>query len=497
MENPGRFGQALAIGLLSDTDFFMKRFAAIFCLLLASVGLSHPVSAQSSADLAVDFSAAELSWDDRRFLQTALAFEGQYQGLLDGAWGRLSDEAFTRYTYQRFGTAPEGWHMVVLAWSFFERYERDGWHVQPFPGLGLSGLVPQQRLIVDAPSAHFTNWRHDGSSLSISFGRHEAEVTQGLHDYTEGQHAGREAPYSVRRTNFAVTVAERDTGQVLYTRSNFVQGGWATVMLSAEARDRAILNVVAASIAEGPGDPIVITTGGRLDRAVQAALAVLDESPPPETAVRTPPEQDAPRGSASGSGFVVSEAGHVMTNAHVVEGCTRFRVDGAPARLVDTSESVDLALLQADAAAGKAVAVFAPGPARLNSDVTAVGFPYAGLLGGLNVTRGSVSSMTGPGGEMTVMQVTAPVQKGNSGGPLIGPEGTVVGVVVSKLDARKVADLMDDVPQNVNFAVRGEMAKMFLAQNGLDPQIGAAEGRVDPVALAEAAAGYTAFIECE
>jgi len=115
----------------------------------------------------------------------------------------------------------------------------------------------------------------------------------------------------------------------------------------------------------------------------------------------------------------------------------------------------------------------------------------------LNVTRGSVSDMSGLGGDGTTMQVTAPIQQGNSGGPLVGPGGQVVGVVVSKLDVLKFADLIGDVPQNVNFAVRGEIAKLFMAQNGLDVPLGQDTGPLGPVELAEQAQRYTAFIACE
>jgi S1-C subfamily serine protease len=97
---------------------------------------------------------------------------------------------------------------------------------------------------------------------------------------------------------------------------------------------------------------------------------------------------------------------------------------------------------------------------------------------------------------MNGMQITAPVQPGNSGGPLVAADGEVVGVVVSKLDATYVADLTGDIPQNVNFAIRGEIAKLFLFQNGVEPTLGVSDIPISPVDLAEAASGYTGFVEC-
>lgn len=65
------------------------------------------------------------------------------------------------------------------------------------------------------------------------------------------------------------------------------------------------------------------------------------------------------------------------------------------------------------------------------------------------------------------MQISAPVQPGASGGPVFDRNGLVVGVVVAKLDAARVADLTGDIPQNINFAVRAEIAKLFLAAQGV------------------------------
>ena len=51
------------------------------------------------------------------------------------------------------------------------------------------------------------------------------------------------------------------------------------------------------------------------------------------------------------------------------------------------------------------------------------------------------------------MQITAPVQPGNSGGPLLDGAGNVLGVVVAKLDALYVAEAIGDIPQKLNFAI--------------------------------------------
>lgn len=480
----------------------MKRILNILLVGLLWVHLPTVVTSQDYETLYRDFDSNALTRADKRFLQTALAFEGHYNGLLDGDWGGLSRRALQGYSRQEFGTESEDWHMAMLAWSFFELAERDGWDIRYFSSMGTSLLWPEKTIVRDPATEFFQNYHHSQSSLSLSMSVSSQQTTQSFHDFTAEQHAIASKPYSVRKSNLAVTSATKADGSTLYTRSDFVQGAWSTVILSAKKWDGPILNAVAASISVGRAEHLSIAKGGRLEDAIQKTIALVnDQEDAPQTSNQKPskPPNDEPKSgndSYSGSGFVVSENGHVMTNAHVVNECSMITVDGEPAELLSASDEFDLALLYSEGTKNKTVAVFAASSAKLNSDVTAIGFPYAGLLGGINVTRGSVSSLKGLGGNLTTMQITSPVQSGNSGGPLLSSDGEVVGVVVSKLDAAKVSDAMGDVPQNVNFAVRGEIAKLFLAQNGVDAILSITDDRLEPEVLAEKARGFTVFIEC-
>ena len=113
----------------------------------------------------------------------------------------------------------------------------------------------------------------------------------------------------------------------------------------------------------------------------------------------------------------------------------------------------DLALIEGPTSSKSAT--FSQGRGvRPGDDIVVIGFPLHGLLtSDPSVTTGNVSALAGPGDDRRFLQITAPVQQGNSGGPLLDLAGNVVGVVVAKLDAIKVANLIGDIPQNVNFAV--------------------------------------------
>jgi S1-C subfamily serine protease len=204
----------------------------------------------------------------------------------------------------------------------------------------------------------------------------------------------------------------------------------------------------------------------------------------------------APAQSGTGTGFVVTGTGHLLTNQHVISGCGSLTVDGRSAVVLAEDAVFDLALLKVDALSGVGPAVFAGSPARLNSDVTVVGYPLSGLLGGLNVTRGAVTSTKGIGGDGINMQISAPVQPGNSGGPVLNGAGQVVGVVVARLSDSYAVESYGAVPQNVNFAIRGEIAKLFLAQNGIEPVVVDAGMALPPEDLAEVAQGFTRLVVC-
>jgi S1-C subfamily serine protease len=125
------------------------------------------------------------------------------------------------------------------------------------------------------------------------------------------------------------------------------------------------------------------------------------------------------------------------------------------------------------------------------------GHPLSGLLGeDLVVASGQVNSLAGLGNDPTRMQISAPVQPGNSGGPVVDRFGSVVGVVVSKLDVLKVAPVIGDVSQNVNFAIKAEMLRLFLDTNRVG-YVGAVQGRrLEGSELAERARGFTVQVLC-
>lgn len=170
----------------------------------------------------------------------------------------------------------------------------------------------------------------------------------------------------------------------------------------------------------------------------------------------------APVEGMSGTGFVISSSGLVITAHHVVDGAKNIRVyrgsKGYVAEVVTANKTLDLALLRTDAALNPLR--MAPSQSvRLAQGVFTIGFPNTDVQGlSPKVTRGEISSLSGLRDSPRHWQISAPVQPGNSGGPLFDTSGRVIGMVVSTLTATSSGS----IPQNVNYALKGDFIRSAL-----------------------------------
>ncbi|OGA52326.1 MAG: hypothetical protein A3G24_25510 [Betaproteobacteria bacterium RIFCSPLOWO2_12_FULL_62_13] len=232
------------------------------------------------------------------------------------------------------------------------------------------------------------------------------------------------------------------------------------------------------------------------------------EFAPPESgsdmaeAVKLACQRLAARRSSSGSGIVISRDGYILTNQHVVRQCESYEViDDANRRLKAALQAVDvakdLALLTVKEQFPSAAPVRKDAAPKLGEAVTVVGYPLVAVLGTRpTVGFGHISSTVGVRGKPTHMQISVPVQRGNSGGPVLDQAGNVIGVVVSKLDALKVAQRMGDLPQNVNFAIKGEVVRSFLEAQNVDFTASDAAAKLENTEIASRGAAVTVRVRC-
>ena len=148
---------------------------------------------------------------------------------------------------------------------------------------------------------------------------------------------------------------------------------------------------------------------------------------------RPQPKQQPRQGMAQGSGFFVSQDGYVVTNNHVVENAAEVELvtdsgKTLAAKVIGTDPRTDLALLKVKDAGDFPFVKLAEGKARIGDWVLAIGNPFG--LGG-TVTAGIVSAQgrdIGSGPYDDFIQIDAPINRGNSGGPTFNQNGEVVGV---------------------------------------------------------------------
>jgi Trypsin-like peptidase domain len=205
---------------------------------------------------------------------------------------------------------------------------------------------------------------------------------------------------------------------------------------------------------------------------------------------------------SSGSGVVIGARGEILTNSHVVEACTEINVqfssrDSGKAVLVARDEKNDLAVVRANKPSA-AIAAFRDGPpVRTGDTVIALGYPLSGLLASTgNLSLGNVSALAGLGDDSRYLQISAPVQPGNSGGPLLDASGHLIGIVTAKLNAARVAKFTGDIPQNVNFALKGEVAQTFLDSKSFPYQKVHSDQKLSPADVGDIALPFTVHIEC-
>ena len=205
----------------------------------------------------------------------------------------------------------------------------------------------------------------------------------------------------------------------------------------------------------------------------------------------------------TGTGFFVSTNGHVVTNQHVVDGCVgdiQGNLTGeAPAtlRVVSTDETNDLALLQVPGTF-KEVAKIKDKAVQSGDSVVAIGFPFHGMLtSDFTVTTGIVSSLSGILNDTRFLQISAAVQPGNSGGPLLASSGDVVGVVAAKLNALRVARATGSIPENINFAIKTGALRDFLDNSVVPYQISDGKTELKTTDIARNARAFTLLISCK
>jgi S1-C subfamily serine protease len=208
--------------------------------------------------------------------------------------------------------------------------------------------------------------------------------------------------------------------------------------------------------------------------------------------------------SKTGTGFVINEDGDVVTNAHVVDACaaisTSFEQGSSSTAKVAAIDKVnDLAVLRTGHKTARTAAIKSSDQVRLGEPVAAFGFPLAQVLSrNGNFTVGNVTALAGLRDDNRYLQVSAPVQQGNSGGPLLDQAGNVIGVVSAKLDVLTIAKATQgDIAQNVNFAIKSSLVQEIANSNRIKYSSHISDKPLQSADLADLAQAISVFVLCK
>jgi S1-C subfamily serine protease len=223
--------------------------------------------------------------------------------------------------------------------------------------------------------------------------------------------------------------------------------------------------------------------------------------PPPGT---PPPSQKRESKSSVGSGFFVSKPmgadfAYAVTNFHVIDGCkSGFRIrypvyQPVNAHIHAVDPANDLALLSTKLPASGFPSF------RLNlkhgEQIASYGFPYGNDFA--SFTMGNVTSVVGLDNNTSAFQISAPVQPGNSGGPLLDMNARVVGMAQGILGTLRAAEALGGaIPQNVNFGITATTIIGFLQAHSVDYRIDTERTKFEPEQIAEEAKKFTVKVTC-
>jgi S1-C subfamily serine protease len=189
----------------------------------------------------------------------------------------------------------------------------------------------------------------------------------------------------------------------------------------------------------------------------------------------------------SGTGFAISSNGIIATNHHVVNEAKNIKVRGINgdfsktyrARVVSEDKNNDLAIIQVDdisfSSLGTIPYVLSYKSCDVGSSIFCLGYPLVATMGDeVKLTNGIISSKSGFQGDITTYQVSAPVQPGNSGGPLFDDKGNLIGIINAKhletenvsyaIKASYLLNLIDIMPTSPSLQTQNTLSGKSLSE---------------------------------
>jgi len=196
--------------------------------------------------------------------------------------------------------------------------------------------------------------------------------------------------------------------------------------------------------------------------------------------------------AASGSGFYITDNGHILTNEHVIEGCKKITLNNEgqemSAFLLASDSKNDLALLKVDVSPEDFYKL-SPQDAKLLDNVIIAGYPLGKRVSSaVKTSKGSITSLAGYGDDYSNFQTDAALNQGNSGGPIIDKSGGVIGVAVANYGKQAGVE-------SFNFGIKSSVVKAFIEANNIS-YLSSSRKELSNAQLRELITNGTIYLEC-
>jgi S1-C subfamily serine protease len=181
------------------------------------------------------------------------------------------------------------------------------------------------------------------------------------------------------------------------------------------------------------------------------------------------------RQQSSATGFAISKNGLIVTAYHVIKDAKVIKVylskdSSISAMILHSDPMNDLALLKIENPTPNFLQIAPMRSVKMGDKVFTIGFPMSSVLGQeAKYSDGVVSALSGLKDASSFLQITVPIQPGNSGGPLVNEKGEVVGIITSTVAILPFIKESGTLPQNINWAVKADYLRPLIELPEMEP----------------------------
>lgn len=428
---------------------------------------------------------AQLSRDERAALQVALQWKGFYNMAIDASFGPGTRRAMAAYQESR-GFEPTGVLTTRQRTQLLDEYAAElailGMASVRDEAAGIEIDLPLSMVRFDRydpPFAHYNPINDSGVQVLLISQTGTQATLFGLYEIMQTlEIVPLEGDRSRGSNSFTLTGQSETLRSHSYAefRNGHVKGYVLVWPPEQDARMEQALGAMQSSFS---------TFGGALPDTAGQPSAIQRGDLISGLEVRRP--------THARSGFYIDSRGHVLTTAEAVDGCGRITIDenyDATVQLLDDALGIAL-LAPVEPLAPLDFARFLAVQPRQMTEVSVAGFSFGDLLTRPILTFGTLSGVAGLSGETGLNRLTIEVMPGDVGGPVFDGSGTVLGMLLPRLE--ETGRLL---PADLNFMASAEAINSRLSEAGIEATLSNGEGFMAPEALTRRAADMTVLVSC-